>query len=225
MTMTNPRPPKARPELTVDIVVFTVKGDKLVVLLTKRTEEPFAEKFALPGGYVWQGETTKQAVERILDTKVGDADVFFEQLYTFDNPDRDPRGPVVSVAYFALMPETILREDMRPNVVVEPVDSLRDLAFDHREILIKATQRLRNKLLYSNVAYSLLPDFFTLTQLQEVYEAIIGSSFDKRNFRKKILSLDLLRTTDKKTVRSSHRPASLYAFKKHRYAELDDPAF
>jgi 8-oxo-dGTP diphosphatase len=205
--------------------MLTVYQQKLQVVLVNRREEPFSGKRALPGGFVWDGESAQAAAQRILRSKVGAEEVFFEQLYTFDSPGRDPRGRIATIAYYALVPEALLNSGLQPETRLVPVADAAALAFDHGQILQKAITRMRYKLLYSNIAYSLLPESFTLSQLQAVYETMLGHELDKRNFRKKILSLGLVEPTGAHTAPARHRPANLYTFRRHGYAELDEPAF
>lgn len=220
------RPPKARPEITVDVVVFTIEDGVLKVLLIRRDRQPAAGQLALPGGFLWQNETAGQATTRILKDKAGLQGVFFEQLYTFDDLNRDTRGHVISLAHYALSPaERLSNNRLNRNTVLQAVDSAEGLPFDHNAILAYAVKRLRTKLGYSNVAYSLLPTLFTLSQLQEVYEVILGHEVDKRNFRKKIMSLEIIEPTEQKLSGKRHRPAKLYKFKKHGYQELEEPIF
>jgi 8-oxo-dGTP diphosphatase len=220
------RPPKAQPELTVDVVVFTIEDKSLKVVLLKRLQAPARGKLSLPGGFLWQKETTAKATQRTLKDKLGIGGIFVEQLYTFDNPNRDPRGHIITVAHFALAPiEKLKTIQTANNLEIIQVQDAKNLAFDHDAILAYATKRLRAKLGYSNVAYSLLPELFTLSQLQEVYEVILSHPIDKRNFRKKILSLDIIETTDQKITGQRHRPARLHKFKNHSYSELEEPIF
>lgn len=226
MNIMDARPPKARPEITVDIVIFTVEDGLLKVLLTRRQRQPFINQLALPGGFLWENETTLQAAKRILKEKVNVGQVFFEQLYTFDDPRRDSRGHVITVAHFALVPAAKLSKNrLAENASLETVAEAKSLPFDHGKILNHAASRLRNKLAYSNIAYSLLPELFTLSQLQEIYEVILGHEIDKRNFRKKIMSLDFVEATNQKQTGRKHRPARLYRFKDKNYTELGEPIF
>ncbi len=220
------RPAKAKLEITVDIVVFTIEDKLLKVVLVKRDLPPYKNKFSLPGGFLWQTESTVGATERILKDKVNIGGIFMEQLYTFDHTNRDPRGHIISIAYFALAPiEELSQISSADNIQLKSVHSFKGLAFDHDAILTYATKRLRSKLGYSNVAYSLLPKLFTLRQLQEVYEVILGHPVDKRNFRKKILSLDIIEPTNQQLTGQRHRPARLHKFKKYSYSELEEPIF
>lgn len=219
-------PPKAQPELAVDIVVFTIENGLLKALLVRRSKAPAKGSYTLPGGYLWQGETTSQAAKRTLKDKAGVQNAYFEQLYTFDDPTRDSRGHVITVAHLALVPaERLSRSEATKDIRIQAVGEIKDLPFDHGKILAYALKRLRTKLGYSNVAYSLLPELFTLSQLQEVYEVILGHEIDKRNFRKKIQSLDLIEPTEQKLTGRKHRPARLFRFKTHSYSELEEPIF
>jgi 8-oxo-dGTP diphosphatase len=215
-------PPIATPKLTTDVIIFTIENEQLQVALIERNDEPYEGRLSIPGGFMWQDETSLQTAERVLASKVNAKHIFLEQLYTFDDVNRDPRGRIISVAYYALVqPQTFT--DTKAQLV--PIDQVSSLAFDHTKILEVALRRLRSKLLYSNIAYSVLPEQFALAQLQAVYEAVTGNTLDKRNFRKKILSLELIEPTDQKTPKAAHRPATLYTFKKRGYTELEEPAF
>ena len=209
--------------VTVDVAIFTIEDGKLKVLLIKRANKPHAGEWALPGGFLRAPETTAQAAGRVLETKAGVRQVYTEQLYTFDDPKRDPRGQVLSVTYYALVPRPKL--EMRPSPdTQEPTlfaaDNVPAVAFDHGHILSYARQRLQAKIEYTNVVFSLLPARFTLSQLQQTYEAILGRTLDKRNFRKKFLSLGLIKATGAKLAGERHRPAELYEFVSRRPQEL-----
>src|SRR5690606_19627469 len=209
--------------ITIDVIIFTVSDGRLKTLLIKRKNPPYQGVRAITGGFLSPEETPDQAARRILKQKAGITDVYLEQLYTFDRSDRDPRGHVISIAYFALVPESKLQGltgDSIENPELFDVHYLPDIAFDHDEIIKYALKRLRNKLEYTNIVYSLLPHTFTLTQLQNTYEIILGQQLDKRNFRKKFLSLDLITETDEKLTGGRHRPASLYRFNSTTPVEL-----
>src|SRR6516162_3305569 len=201
-------------KVTVDIVIFTIQGGVLKVLLVKRRIPPFPGQFAIPGGFVREDENLDQAALRELKEETGVADVYLEQLYSFGKPDRDPRGRVISVSYFAL-----IAADRAPLIAGSdaaearwwPVAKLPALAFDHGKILEYSLQRLRNKLEYTTVGFQLLPSRFSLTELQEVYEAILDKKLDKRNFRRKLALLKILRPT-RELRRGGRRPARLYEF-------------
>lgn len=204
-----------KPSITVDIVLFTIINNSFKVLLIKRSCEPFKGVWAIPGGFVKINESLDKAALRELYEETGVKDVYLEQLYTFGNPGRDPRGRVITVAYFALVnaDEFQLKAKTDANDVKWfSIYKLPKMAFDHKKILNYALKRLRHKLEYTTVAFQLLPKMFTLTQLQTVYEIIFNKKLDKRNFRKKILSLGLIKDTGKITKGVSHRPARLYSF-------------
>ncbi len=220
------RPPLANLQLAVDIVVFTIEDDQLKALFIKRHGEPKAGYLALPGGMLWDGETTLEAATRLLKAKGGVQGVFMEQLYTFDAPDRDTRGRVVSVGHYALVERrrlNITESDQTETPALYPVSEAKKLAFDHSQIVAVAVKRLQAKLAYTNAAHSLLPDLFTLSQLQRVYEIVLGRELDKRNFRKKYLTLNLITPTDE-MVSGAHRPAQLYKFVSTKPTELSEPA-
>ena len=210
-------------QVTVDIVIFTIQERVLKVLLVKRRISPFAGKRAIPGGFVHEGEDLDQAALRELREETGVSDVYLEQLYSFGNPDRDPRGRVVTVAYFALISAD--RKLKAGSDAAEadwyPMDELPVLAFDHADILNYALERLRNKLEYTTVGFQLLPEKFTLTELQEVYEAILAKKLDKRNFRRKMSILKILKPLAEYR-RGGQRPAQLYRFVASRFEKLKD---
>jgi 8-oxo-dGTP diphosphatase len=204
------------PILTVDSVIFQLINNQLHVLLIKRTAEPFAGNWALPGGYCAAGETTYQAMDRVLTTKAGlhaDDLRHVEQLYTFDTVARDPRGHAVSVTYSGLgldISPVSTEHTQAPQFFA--IDALPELAYDHKDIIAYAHERLISKLDYTNICFALLPKLFTLTKLQSAYEAIIGRELDKRNFRKKFMSLNMIEETDEMLREGPHRPARLYQF-------------
>ncbi|MBI3330461.1 MAG: NUDIX hydrolase [Nitrospinae bacterium] len=205
------------PRVAVDVIIFTVRDEALQALLVQLTTPPYAGMWAFPGGMVPGGESTEAAaVQDMLET-TGAKDVYLEQLYTFSNPNRDPHGHVVSVAYFALVnsDQINLRVPGKcVNIGWVPVETPPPLAYDHADMLEYALQRLRWKLEYTNIVYNLLPRDFTLTELQRVYEIILDRPLDKRNFRKKMLSLGLLQATPRVAKKGPHRPARLYRFRR-----------
>jgi 8-oxo-dGTP diphosphatase len=205
-----------RPSVTVDLVIFTIAEDDLKVLLIRRGLEPYKDRWALPGGFVNIDESLESAAARELEEEVGVTDVYLEQLYTFGDPDRDPRGRVISVAYFALVDADRQRiaaasdaADAKWHSVFRPPR----LAFDHKKILEYAVWRLRNKIEWTTVGYELLPEKFTLSELQRVYEIILQKPVDKRNFRKKILAQEQIRELNETRNDVAHRPARLYSFR------------
>jgi len=205
------------PTLTVDTVIFRLIEGRLNVLLIKRDKEPFKGSWALPGGYNTADDTTMQVVDRVLRTKVGvspDDLAYVEQLYTFDTPTRDPRGHAVSVTYMGLSNRLEPgQSETTQQPTYFPVDRLPNLAYDHADIIKYALERLRSKLTYTTIIYALMPETFTLTQLQNAYEVILGRELDKRNFRKKFLAFDQLEPTGDRFQEGAHRPALLYRFK------------
>jgi 8-oxo-dGTP diphosphatase len=207
--------PYVPPTLTVDMVIFRPNDTQLEVLLTKRADEPFKGDWALPGGYCAEGQTTLEALSSIVKRKVGidiDTDLqYVEQLYTFDTIARDPRGHAVSVTYMGCG-NTFSPVPAEQEIEWHPVDHLPTLAYDHEAIIAYARERLSAKLVYTNAAMGLLPRKFTLTQLQNVYEIVLGRELDKRNFRKKFLALGLIHETPETWREGAHRPAKLYAF-------------
>lgn len=211
-------------QVAVDIVIFTIQSGELRVLLVKRGIPPFAGQLAIPGGFVLKDEGLDQAALRELKEETGVADVYLEQLYSFGDPGRDPRGRVVSVAYYAL-----ISADRSPLMAGSDAADARwcavlelpPLAFDHRKILDYALERLRNKLEYTTVGFQLLPPRFTLTELQQVYEVILGKRLDKRNFRRKLALLKVLRPT-REHRRGGRRPARLYEFVQANFEKLKD---
>ena len=214
-----------RPGLTVDCVIFGLDLDEetLQVMLIERDLEPFEGMWAIPGGFVRHGETLEEAASRELREETGIADVFLEQLYTFGAPGRDPRGWVVSVAYYALVsPEkhTIHAATDARQARWFPVASLPRLAFDHAEILRTALARVRGKLTYAPIGFELLPRKFTIKQLQKLYEIVLGTALDNRNFRKKIFGLDVLQELDEMQKGVPHRAARLYKFDERKYRQL-----
>jgi len=203
--------------VAVDVVIFTIENGELKVLLVTRPRNPFKGSPALPGGVLRVGEKTRDAAIRILREKAGleNVDVYVEQLYTFDDMGRDPRGAMMSVGYFALVPYDKISivstpETQDPRFV--SVRHAKELAFGHENILSYAMERLRAKIEYSNIVFSLVPKFFTFTELQNVYEIVFGKKLDKRNFRKKVMKLGLIKKTGKTVIRGRQRPAALYKF-------------
>jgi len=199
--------------VTVDIVLFTIRERRLHLLLIKRLAKPFENRFALPGGFVLEQESLDAAAVRELKEETGVDKVYLEQLYTFGDPKRDPRGRVVTVAYYALVPntQTLQAGTDASEAAWFPVDEMPPLAFDHREIVDYAGLRLRNKLDYTTVGFELLPAKFTLTELQMVHEAILGESLDKRNFRRKTILKGIVRPL-KEWQKTGRKPAQLFKF-------------
>jgi 8-oxo-dGTP diphosphatase len=217
-----------RGALTVDCVVFGLDDKELKVMLIQRAVAPFEGKWALPGGFVRTDETLDEAARRELEEETGLRNVFLEQLYTFGAVQRDPRERVVSVAYYALV-------NLRDHSVQAATDArdagwfgvhdVPSLAFDHTDILHMALDRLRGKLRYQPVGFELLPKKFTLSELQHLYELVLERELDKRNFRKRVLAMDLLVETDEVQQDVSHRAARLYRFDERKYRRLAKAGF
>ena len=217
-----------RPALTVDCVVFGFDEGDLKVLLIQRDLEPFAGRWALPGGFVRVEESLEDAARRELAEETGLRGVFLEQLYTFGRPDRDPRERVVSVAFYAL----VSLAEHPPHAATDArqaawfsMDDAPDLAFDHGDILQTALNRLRGKVRYEPIGFELLPAKFTLGQLQHLYEVILEEPMDKRNFRKKILGMGLLVDTGEIQRDVAHRAARLHRFDERKYQQLRKRGF
>ncbi len=217
-----------RPALTVDCVVFGLGEASLQVLLIQRDLEPYRGVWALPGGFVRVDENIEDAALRELREETGLERVFLEQLYTFGAKGRDPRERVVTVAYYSL----VKLMDHRVQAATDARDAawfaagkLPNLAFDHAQIVATALGRLRGKVRYRPIGFELLPPKFTLSQLQRLYEVILERPLDKRNFRKKVLSLELLEELDEIEQGVAHRAARLYRFDERRYKKLVKQGF
>jgi 8-oxo-dGTP diphosphatase len=204
------------PPPAVAVVIFTVREGALQALLIHRAAEPERGRWALPGGLLLDDEALDAAASRVLVRETGVADVFLEQLYTFDTAPAACGTSALLVSYFALVDAARVRlaprETWQP--AWYPVASLPDLAFANDQVIGYALRRLRAKLEYSNVVYSLMPEEFTLTDLQRVYETILGAALDKRNFRRRVLSLKIVAPTARRATGGAHRPAQLYRFVK-----------
>ena len=199
-----------RPSVTVDLVLFTILNEKLQVLLMRRKGHPFLGKLALAGTFVRIAESLDEAAMRALHQKTGLHDIYFEQLYTWGGLNRDPRMRVISVSYYALVPAESLTP-LGEDVAFYPAEEIvqrSDIAFDHGQIIRYGIERIRNKVNYTDIAFSLVPEEFTLPQLQKVYEIILGQKLYKANFRKKIA--DKIQPTDKMTSGEAHRPSRIY---------------
>jgi 8-oxo-dGTP diphosphatase len=222
-----------RPSVTVDAVVFGVdlqaEAPRNQVLLIERAAAPYKGGWALPGGFVHMNESLDDAVQRELEEETGLRKLFFEQLYTFGDPKRDPRGRVISVAYYALVNLT----EHKPRSGSDAANAMwfnidaalsSTLAFDHEAVIRKAVDRLRAKLRYAPIGFELLPERFTIAQLQRLYEVILDRPIDKANFRKKLLGMDLLQDVGREES-VAHRPAVIYRFDRARYTALTKAGF
>ena len=212
-------------QVTVDLVIFALREGELQVLLIQRGVPPFEGRWALPGGFVTRGESLEDAARRELVEETGVRDVYLEQLYTFGDPGRDPRGRVITVAYYALM----TGEAATPVAGTDagaarwvPARNHPPLAFDHERILDYALERLANKLEYTTVGFQLLPKKFTLSHLQRVYESVLGRPLDKRNFRRKIALLGILKPLEEWAQEGPSRPAQLFKFSAKQFERLRD---
>ena len=212
-------------QVTVDLVIFALRDGELQVLLVQRGVPPFQGRWALPGGFVTRGESLEDAARRELVEETGVRDVYLEQLFTFGDPDRDPRGRVITVAYYALMTGVAATPVAGTDAGAArwvPARQHPPLAFDHERILGYALERLATKLEYTTVGFQLLPKKFTLTQLQRVYETVLGRSLDKRNFRRKVALLDILKPLEEWVQEGPSRPAQLFRFSARQFERLRD---
>lgn len=209
--------------VTVDCVVFGVDTESLKILLVRRKIPPFVGSWALPGGFVRKGEGIEEAAVRELRDETGLKNVYLEQLFTFGEANRDPRGRVISIAHFALVQifdHQLFASSDAEHVAWFSIDDTPTLVFDHKEILEMALMRLRNKLHYEPVVFELLPRKFTLTELQQVCETVWDTKLDKRNFRKRVLNLGVLEELDEVQEDVAHRAARLYRYNEREYKRL-----
>ncbi|MVT09630.1 NUDIX hydrolase [Chitinophaga tropicalis] len=205
------------PSLAVDLVVFGYKERTLSVLLLNRKEEPFKDCWTLPGAFLQMEERFRDTCSRVLSTKLGMNDVYLEQLYSFDEPDRDPRGRAIAVAYYALVNPSqvaVSAGHMANDVQWFDIKKLPELGFDHAIIFEQALKRLQAKILYFPVGFELLDDLFTMTELHDLYECILDLPLDRRNFRRKILDAEYIIATGKKREGLQNRHPELYKFNK-----------
>ena len=214
-----------RHAIAVDVVLFTIQGGTLKALLVKRQQPPYRGAWALPGGIVGVDESVDAAALRELQEETNIGNIYLEQLYTFGDPVRDPRGRVITVAYYALVnwQQFQLKAHQRVSEANwSPVKRLPPLAFDHRRIVDYALERLRNKINYTTVGFQLLSREFTLTDLQSSYEILLGQRLDKRNFRRKMLQLGILKGTREFRASGRQRPARLYTFTEPKVVKLQE---
>lgn len=203
------------PFVSIDVVLLTLRDNELCCLLTRREAEPFAGAWALPGGYVHvdEDETAEATATRVLTTKAGVPGLYVEQLQTFTGRRRDPRGWSVSIAYFALVPHDLFPVTDTENRQWVSVDQVGTLPFDHAQIVQAAVARLRSKALYSTLPVHLIPEYFTLHELQRVYENLLQGTLDPRSFRRRIEDLGALEAVPGMTRQAGHRPAQVYRIK------------
>lgn len=214
----------ARIDISVDAVVFGYKPNEgISVLLIKRKNDPYKGMWAIPGGFVEPGESLEHAVTRELKEETGIEVNYLEQLYTFGNPHRDPRKRIVSVAYYALVKPDIYELHAADDAIGAEwfnIEKLPKLSFDHREILDMAIFRLRNKISYEPVGFELMDKQFPFSELHKLYETLYGKEIDRRNFKKKFMSLGILKELKEKTSVGKGRPGTLYQFDKEKYFQL-----
>ena len=204
------------PAVTTDVAVFTIRDQKLQLLLVQRADEPYQSMWALPGGFLEIDEDLEACAKRELAEETGICGVYLEQLYTFGSPSRDPRERIISVTYYALVPSDRLQPKAASDAIEAQwfaLDQMPPLAFDHQQIVALAQRRLAAKLDYSTIAFQFMPETFTLSELQAVYEILINERLDKRNFRKKILALKGIEEAGKLRRTGNHRPAQVYQLK------------
>ena len=198
-----------KPSVAVDIALFTIHENQLQVLLTKRQAHPFAGMLALPATFVGIYETLDECAKRALYQKTGLQNIYLEQLYTWGDINRDPRMRIISVSYYALVSESNIQfSELEQEAKFYPVDEIKSLAFDHEKIIAYGRERIRNKINYTDIAFSLVPEEFTLPQLQKIYEILLNQKLYKANFRKKIS--DKIISTDKMLSGTKHRPSRIY---------------
>ena len=216
--------PYPHPAVTTDVVVFTIRENRLSILLVKRANPPHQGEWALPGGFLDIDEDLDACAARELKEETGITGVYLEQLYTFGATQRDPRERVISVTYYALVPQDSLAVPRAASDAADvgwyALEDLPPLAFDHARIIEMAHSRLVAKLDYSTIAFQFMPKKFTLSELQCVYEALLNQPLDKRNFRKRILSLDLVEETGKLCRSGKHRPAREYRARHPKRVEI-----
>ncbi len=217
--------PKFDSVFSIDCVIFGFDDGELKILLIQRNEEPFKDWWALPGNIIEKDQSIDLAAERILYELTGLKDIYMEQFHTFGDVNRHPQGRVITVAYYAMI-RLNGTKDLKPisnyasKAVWIPVNDLPKLAFDHEKIFSRGFDKIRNKISYQPIAFELLPEKFTLTQLQQLYEVILNKKLDKRNFRKKMLNYGILKELNEKQKGVSYRAAKLYKFDKRKYAKL-----
>jgi 8-oxo-dGTP diphosphatase len=214
------------PAVTTDCVIFGFDGERLQVLLVERGIEPYKGKWAFPGGFLKMDETAEEGALRELREETGLERAYIQQFHTFSDPHRDPRERVITIAYYALVKiQEVHGGDDAASARWFPLSEIPSLAFDHDYILRMATQRLREEIHFQPVGFELLPEKFTLKELQALYEAILGINFDRRNFAKKMLHLEILTELDETVWPTPKREAKLYRFNPDKYEELKQKGF
>ena len=214
------------PAVTTDCVIFGFNGERLQVLLIERGIEPYIGRWAFPGGFLKMDETAEEGAKRELKEETGLENAYIQQLHTFSAPNRDPRERVITIAYYALVKiQEVKGGDDAASARWFPLDEIPPLAFDHDYILRMATQRLREQIHFQPIGFELLPEKFTIKELQSLYEAILGINFDRRNFAKKMLHLEILTELNETVWPTPKREARLYKFNSDKYEELKRKGF
>ena len=214
---------KDRFYIAADAVVFTIIDKELKILLIKRKIPPFKGKFALPGGFVNLDENLEDGAKRELWEETGVKNIFLKKLHAFGDVGRDPRGRVISIPYLALIDGEKVKLHASTDAELakwQAVYKLPELSFDHKKIIDDALEHLRFELENTNIAFQIMPERFTMSELQNAYEIILNKEVDKRNFRKKMRELGILRETSETKMEGAHRPAKLYAFRDKSYKML-----
>jgi 8-oxo-dGTP diphosphatase len=214
-------------EVSIDCIIFGFEDGKLKLLLVQRNIEPESGKWAIPGGFVYKNESIGNSAKRILEELTGVKNIYLEQLSAFGDVDRYPER-VITITYYSL----IKPGNYKLNVGIDAkdakwceLDSIPNLVFDHQLILNTALAKLKRKIRYEPIGFELLPGKFTLHQIQELYEAIHNQKFDKPNFRRKILNMDLLDQLKETQTGKAHRAPRLYSFDKVKYDKLKEKGF
>ena len=214
------------PAVTTDCVIFGFDGERLQVLLVERGIEPFKGRWAFPGGFLKMDDTAEEGALRELKEETGLEGAYMEQFHTFSAPERDPRERVITIAYYALVKiQEVKGGDDAASARWFPLDEIPSLAFDHDYILRMATQRLREQIHFQPIGFELLPEKFTIKELQLLYEAILGINFDRRNFAKKMFHLEILTDLEETIWPTPKREAKLYKFNADKYDELKRKGF
>ena len=214
------------PAVTTDCVIFGFDGERLQVLLIERGIEPYKGRWSFPGGFLKMDETAEEGARRELKEETGLDGAYMEQFHTFSAPERDPRERVITIAYYALVKiQEVKGGDDAASARWFPLDDIPSLAFDHDYILRMATQRLREQIHFQPIGFELLPEKFTLKELQLLYEAILGINFDRRNFSKKMMHLEILTDLEETVWPTPKREAKLYKFNAEKYEELKRKGF
>jgi 8-oxo-dGTP diphosphatase len=214
--------------LSVDCIIFGFDDHEVKILLIERAAEPSKGMWALPGGFVEPEEDLDNAAKRILEELTGLSNIYMEQVMTFGEVDRYPLGRVISVAYYALVKiedYKLRAASLASDARWHSISKAPTLVFDHNKILLAGEEKLKRRVRYQPIGFELLPKKFTLTQLQKLYEAILGVTLDKRNFRKKMLSMDLIIKLDESETNVAHRAARYFKFDKNKYKALQSKGF